>query len=408
MTAISWLDIVLGLMLVSAAVSGWRRGLVSSIFSLVGLILGAYAGTRVAVWLVPTLGLSSSTRPVLSIACVLLGSAVGSTLIGFLGRRLRKKLLWKPLKAVDSAGGVVMDVAWLCLILWILGSALAVIPGSVSREVRASRVLQTVDVAIGRVSDGAAGAITRNVTDEIVGRLVDLLDNAGAPRAFFALGGFSPANLPPVDSTVARDPQVRAAALSVVRVSGNAVGCDAGVTGTGFVFARNRVMTNAHVVAGMRQVLVSVSGGRTRTGHVVYFDSRTDVAIVKVDGLRLTPLAFAKNPHRGESTVALGFPGGGPLKYIPARVNDLVNARGSDIYGTASVQRQIVVLQAKIRRGDSGGPLVDEGGRVRALVFATSVQDPDIGYAISVDQLAAARGSKNTDPVNTGRCTTHD
>lgn len=408
MSGIGWLDIVLALVLVSAAVSGWRRGLLSSIFSLVGLLAGAYAGTRVAVWLVPTLGLSSSTRPVISIACVLIGSAVGSTLIGFLGRRLRKRLLWAPLKTIDSAGGVVADVAWLCLILWIFGSALAVIPGSVSREVRASRVLQTIDSGIARVSDGAAGAITRNVTDEIVGRLVDLLDNAGAPRAFFALGGFSPANLPPVDSAVSRDPDVRAAAASVVRVSGNAVGCDSGVTGTGFVFAKNQVMTNAHVVAGMRQVLISVPGGRTRTGHVVYFDSRTDVAVVHIDKLGLRPLEFAGNPHRGDSTVAIGFPGGGSLAYIPARVNDVVNARGSDIYGTSSVQRQIVVLQAKVRRGDSGGPLVDPAGKVRALVFATSVQDPDIGYAISATALAQARAAAASDPVNTGRCTTRE
>lgn len=406
MRPIGWLDIALSLVLVSAAISGWRRGLVSSVFSLVGLLVGAYAGTRVAVWLVPTIGISATMRPAVSIACVLVGSAVGSTVIGFLGRRLRKRLLWPPLKPIDHIGGVVTDVAWLCLIFWIIGSALAVIPGSVSREVRSSRVLQAIDTGISTVSNGAAGVITRNVTDEIVGRLVDLLDNARAPRAFFALGGFFPADLPPVDAALVKDRDIRVASASVVRVFGNPLGCDTGVTGSGFVFARDRVMTNAHVVAGMRQVAVKAPNGSTRTGRVTYFDSKTDVAIIHVRGISAAPLRFAANPHRGDSTVALGYPGGGRLTFIPARVNDVMDARGTDIYGFTSVRRQIVVLQAKIRRGDSGGPLVDPAGRVRGLIFATSIQDPNIGYAISVDQLGAALKSRNTDSVNTGRCTT--
>jgi len=403
---ISWLDVALAIALTLACINGWRRGLVSSIFSLIGLVAGAYAGTHAAVWVVPAMNVSASARPLVSIGCVLVGSMVGSSLGSWAGRRLRKRLTWSPLRLVDSVGGVATEAILLCLVLWIIGSALAVVPGSVSREVRNSRVLQSVDNGIGQFSNGAAGAITTGITDQIVGRLVDLLDNAGTPRVFFALGGFSPRDLPAVDPSLTREQKIRTAAASVVRISGNALGCNATISGTGFVFGRDRIMTNAHVVAGVKQAMIEFPGHASRRATVIYFDPRTDVAVLSVSTSGIPSLRFAGNPKRAQSAVAVGYPGGGAMALIPARVSDVIDARGSDIYGAVSVQRQVVVLKAKVRHGDSGGPLLDAAGDVRAVVFATSVDDPNLGYALSAEQVNAARASRNATPVATGRCTT--
>jgi S1-C subfamily serine protease len=168
-------------------------------------------------------------------------------------------------------------------------------------------------------------------------------------------------------------------------------------------------ITNAHVGAGARDGAVRITGidGAHVDARVVLFDPSLDVAVLFAPDLRAVPLTFASNdPDRGTVGAALGYPGGGPLKIVPAAVTGAYSAIGRDSYGQARVEREILELRAQIDRGDSGGPFVLRDGTVGGIVFAEARTDPDVGYALSPtsvhDRIQPAIG--RTRPVATGAC----
>jgi S1-C subfamily serine protease len=79
---------------------------------------------------------------------------------------------------------------------------------------------------------------------------------------------------------------------------------------------------------------------------------------------------------------------------------------GRDIYGRATVERDMYELQAKVRPGNSGGPFVLPDGEVAGVIFAASTTDNQIGYAIVstevIRKLQAAQGK--TAAVSTKGC----
>ena len=107
--------------------------------------------------------------------------------------------------------------------------------------------------------------------------------------------------------------------------------------------------------------------------------------------------------------VVAGFPGDDGLWVGGARVRDVLTAQGADIYGNPGVVREVYSLRAQVRRGASGGPVLDPSGAVVGMVFATSLDDPDTGYALTLDEISAvlAQGSVTSAPVATGQCTTN-
>jgi S1-C subfamily serine protease len=241
---------------------------------------------------------------------------------------------------------------------------------------------------------------------EIAVGLGGWLDDAGLPDVFI---GFEPLPGPPVDRP--DDPAARAIAAvaeaSTLKVS--AATCGLSSVGTGFVVAYDYVVTNAHVVAGADAdgVRVSAPGGRVLDAVPVLFDPDLDVAVLHVDRLAIPPLAFAgTDPGRGAVGAALGYPGGGALKIVPAAVSAHFAATGLDIYGVSKVRREVLELRAQIDRGDSGGPLILTDGTVGGVVFAEARTNEDVGYALSAREVAArvARGLGRTAAVDTGDC----
>ena len=95
------------------------------------------------------------------------------------------------------------------------------------------------------------------------------------------------------------------ASKSVVRVTG--IACGLGVEGSGWVASRGLVVTNAHVVAGIRQPRVDTAGGRAFTATVVSFDVTNDLAVLRVPGLAIRSLALAA-PERGTAVALVGYP----------------------------------------------------------------------------------------------------
>jgi S1-C subfamily serine protease len=207
------------------------------------------------------------------------------------------------------------------------------------------------------------------------------------------------------------DPQVRsaqqAAAGSTVEVLGD--GCYTGYyeQGSGFVVAPGYVITNAHVVGGTTRQWVH-QGSTDFSASVVGFDPALDVAILRVPDLPDPPLALESGEAtRGAVGAVLGYPAGGPLTTVKAAVRATIDAVGRDIYGGSVITRRMYEVQAKVRPGNSGGPFVLDDGKVAGLVFASSVADDQVGYAMVIERLEPLidRSVGSTATVGTQSCT---
>jgi S1-C subfamily serine protease len=202
-------------------------------------------------------------------------------------------------------------------------------------------------------------------------------------------------------------PAVAAARDSIVKISGTAAACNRQVEGTGFVYAPEHVVTNAHVVAGVREPQVQVGGtGRALPAHVVAYDPKRDLAVLFVPRLEAGALRFDRSAVRGSGAVVAGFPRGGPYAVVAARVREQLQARGRDIYGRSQVTRDVFSLYSTVQPGNSGGPLLSPAGRVYGVVFAKSVDDPNTGYALTVEEVRPVTdaAASATSPVSTGGC----
>jgi S1-C subfamily serine protease len=196
---------------------------------------------------------------------------------------------------------------------------------------------------------------------------------------------------------------VRAEA-SVLKVRGSN-DCGRGVEGTGFLYAADRLMTNAHVVAGVDDPEVEIDG-ESVDADVVYYNADLDVAVLHVESGNLPTLPFDLGVEPEDGVAILGYPQDGPYDVQVGRVRSEQRLRSPDIYGNGTVIREVFSLRGLVRPGNSGGPIVTSAGDVAGVVFAASVTDDDTGYALTADQVAqsAVDGRTSTDEVSTGDC----
>lgn len=393
------LDLALLVLLALYAWSGWRQGFVAALLGLVGLVGGAFLALRlVPGFLEDQLGIYRSTPVgVLALlAAVITAAAVGQGLFLLLARRLRESVVAPSARVIDSMLGLVAVLTASVLVVWVVAGAVRVGGPSGPREVVARSAVVT---AVDELVPPSAGRLVDEVTRA--------LDRGGFPRVFEGLGPEPIAPVEAPDPSMARDPQVAVALGSVIHVRAESSSCDQAQVGSGWVLSREHVVTNAHVVAGSDTVQVSVRGtGRERAARVVAFDPRRDVAVLEVPGLPAPRLTRGGDLATGDAAVLAGFPGDDGLWVGAARVRGTLNARGQDIYGRPGVLREIYSLRAQVRRGASGGPVLDRQGEVVGMVFATSLDDPDTGYALTLDEIAPVlrRGMDATARVGTGPC----
>ncbi len=192
---------------------------------------------------------------------------------------------------------------------------------------------------------------------------------------------------------------------SVVKIRAIAVGCQKVLEGSGFVISPDRVMTTAHVVAGANTVSVEASGN-PYDATVVSYDPSVDIAILSVANLPPGPLAFASAPvTSGTDALVMGYPGGGGFVATPARVREVIQLSGPDIYRTTTVNREVYTIRANVDPGSAGGPLIDLSGQVLGVVFGGAVADPDTGFALTAKEVASQLADiGSTTPVSTGAC----
>ena len=363
MNTADWIAVVV---ITLAAFGGMRRGLVTSVLSLAGLVVGAVLGARIAPGLV---GDGSAYVPLVALGGVAAGATIGHTLGSLAGSSARNTLaVLPPLRILDSAAGGFLGLAFGLAICWSVGAVILYLPGQT--ELR--RLAQE-------------SAVVSSLTEALPPERV--MDALGRIDPFGALRGPS-AGVAPPEPAIARDPEVRAARGSVVRIRG--IACGLGVEGSGWIVRRGLVVTNAHVVAGVDTPVVDRRDGRTNDAQIVAFDARNDIAVLRVRGLRGRALELS-DPERGDAGALLGFPRNGPYRVTPVRLGRTARLGARDAYGRLQLQRPIVALRGDVRSGNSGGPVVDGEGRVVATVFAQR-RGSEEGYAVPNAQVRSALG----------------
>jgi S1-C subfamily serine protease len=376
---VAGLDLIaLGLVALTGLI-GLRKGLVASALAIVGLVAGAVVGARVAPLLLPG-GAHSPYTPLVALGGAVLGAAVLEALGSTVGSFFRSGLRFTPLRALDSAGGLVVGAAAGLALVWIFGAAALLLPNqrSLRQSVQRSEVLR-------RLNDIVPPERLLNVLAR-----VDPFPSVTGP----------PIPDEPSTPAVVDDPVVRAAAPSVVRVLGTA--CGLGISGSGWVAAPGVVVTAAHVVAGERAtVVVQSQSDRRLTATAIAFDSKNDVAVLRVPELTARPLP-AIEPQDGDSVAIVGYPLNGPLDSEPGRIGRTATILTDDAYGNGPVRRTVTSLGGAVRHGNSGGPAIDTQGRVQLTVFAARVGG-DGGYGVPTEVVRGAVASASG-PVSTGEC----
>lgn len=386
----NWLDFLLLAVAILYGVTGWFRGFVVNVSEVIGLVGGSIIGITSAPIVFDRFWPSG---PIWAISFVLIMALLGQ----YFMRTITRGLV--PSSAtgnfVNRSGGLVISVAGVLVAAWALGYALARadVPG-IATVARDSRVLAAVDSVM---PDRASDAL-RTFSDHLAN---DVLPTYLQPFEREIIE-----HVDPPDRRVLAGESVQAAAASIVKVAGYSRCTRLGATGSGFMIAPNRVMTNAHVVSGVDDPAVTINGV-AHAATVVYFDPRVDVAVLDVPGAHEVALEAApKIGSRGDDAVVMGFPGGGPFDAEPARIRNVVKLRGSDIYDREDVVRESFSLRSLVRAGNSGGPLLSLDGKVLGMVFASSITDMNTGYALTANQIAQgwSRGLSATESVETMGC----
>jgi S1-C subfamily serine protease len=377
------LDIVLLLAAVWFAVIGYRQGFVVGVLSVIGFL----GGGLVAVYLLPLLwgwfadgsSLGDSTTGILvAVVIVIVCASVGQAFTTHLGNRLRRHITWSPARALDATGGALVNVVAMLLVAWLIGSALA---GSslptLGKEVRSSKVL----LGVSRVVPGEASTWFADFSS--------VLAQNGFPQVFSPFANEPITEVRAPDPKLAGSPVAARAKQSIVKVVGTAPSCGKVLEGTGFVFSDRRVMTNAHVVGGVSEPTVQIGGeGKLYDAKVVLYDWQRDIAVLDVPDLKARPLPFTEgDANSGDSAIVAGFPENGAYDVRSARVRGRISAKGPDIYHRDTVRRDVYSLYSTVRQGNSGGPLLTPEGEVYGVIFAKSLDDPDTGYALTVDEI---------------------
>jgi S1-C subfamily serine protease len=395
MIAARLLDVLLVLVLLVYLGEGWRNGFVRSLSAILGVLAGgvaAFLAVPLVAAFIPSPFWRLAVSVALSIALLIAGHAGGVAI----ARAIRGRKSKDPLPAVDRIFGALANLVAAALVVSLIaGSVSALGVPLLTRAANGSIVLKAIQTITPDPVEQALARLRSAVLEEgipTIGGAIDIGTIAG------------PAEVP--DDVETNTDVLGTAAQSVVRIRGTAYACGQNQSGTGFVVAAERVVTNAHVVAGVDQPVVEAPNGQTLDGRVVYFDPDDDLAVIAVAGLSSPALPLSGPLLVGSDAVVDGYPHGGPFTSGPAEVLAVSSERLNDIYGSDPSFREVYTLAADIEPGNSGGPLLTLSGQVAGVVFARSSDQEDVGYAMTNAELQpVAQGASGfASPVSPGAC----
>ena len=164
-----------------------------------------------------------------------------------------------------------------------------------------------------------------------------------------------------------------------------------GSQGTGIIISENGyIVTNSHVIGDSKtkyKVTVSIDG-QEYDAQVTGYDSRTDIAVLKIDKTGLTPAEFADSAEVsvGQEVVAIGNPGG--IDFSNSLTQGIVSALDRNVsHGNVSY----IQTDAAINPGNSGGPLLNMSGQVIGITTVKIVNTSyeGMGFAIPSQQAVS-------------------
>ena len=387
MTQLDWLIVAFAAIL---AILGFRQGFIVGALSFCGFVLGAVLGTRLAPLVLPQ-GSASPYAPALGLLGALLGGALLASGLEGLGFRLRRTLIIPGMGAIDGVLGAALGAALALGIVWIAAAVAGQTPGQnqLQADIQRSAILRKLNQVL-PPSGPILNALAR----------LDPLPSISGP---------SP-NVDAPEPAIARAPDVRQAAHSVVRVDGTA--CGLAIEGSGWVAQPDVVVTNAHVVAGETDTTVEVGGQPpSLPAEPIAFEPQHDIAVLLVPELNLPSLSLASDTASGTSGAILGYPENGPFNVQPARIGRTQEVVTQNAYGQGPVSRLLTPLRGLVRPGNSGGPLVNAHGQVLTTVFAATVATQvHGGYGVAnetVEQVLqeAEAHEREHRQASTGPCT---
>ncbi|GIH70266.1 MarP family serine protease [Sphaerimonospora thailandensis] len=388
------LDLILIGLVLAFAVSGYRQGFIIGAFSFVGFLGGALLGMFLAPPVVGAIVSGVLERALLAIVIVFLAATVGHFAFSTIGVVVRSHVTWEPAKMVDAFGGSVAGGLSVLAVAWLLGSLLVslsieVVKDQVSRSV----VWQTVD-----------DAIPDNVRSWQK-PFRDFVKASDWPQVITAIDG---RNVAPPDQGVLRgSPGLTRARHAIVKIQGTAPSCGKRIEGTGFVYARHRVMTNAHVVAGVTDGLrVTDSTGSQHEAKVVLYNPDRDIAVLLVSDLQAGPLRFDYSAERGDNSIIAGYPKGHGFTPAAARIRVKQRAESFNIYNDRKVNREVYAIRGDVQPGNSGGPLLSPDGKVYGVIFAAAIDKKETGFALTAEEVLpdAEDGTAAVGRVSTQEC----
>jgi S1-C subfamily serine protease len=376
---------------------GFRRGILRTVLSIIGLLVGGAAGA-IATPSIQSLISNNAFgfKPTIGLTSIILGASLGMFLFGILGSFLRVVLLPFPfMKTIDSLIGFVLAIIAVASISSTLSSAAQVIPNkTVNNLFSQSQFIAQIDLYLPERFKNAAQKIQNVITDSPL------------PEVFKSLveSRITPTQL---ESDVAIPEIVTKSVASTVRIDGIAESCSAAMVGTGFIVSPERVITNAHVVAGVIDPVVTVSNSKTQlSGKVIAIDRKKDIAIIYVPGLNGEKLTFIGPATPNEIGFVVGYPNGGNLRTSAVSVSSEFESIGTDIDGNGETKRDVIVFGGDVRPGNSGGPLLNEQGQVLGVVFAADAENKNTGYALAPSEVAkiVSETSSVMEAIETGKC----
>jgi S1-C subfamily serine protease len=386
---VDWVDVVVVVVVLLAAVHGLRVGALVQIVSVAGFVVGVTVGALLTGVVEPSVhGAQDKTAVALALIFGLgLVLGVAGRIVGSWGNLAARR---HRLGGVDSAAGVGVAVVAALLSVWLVANELAQTQFTwLSAAIQRSSVVRAVDTVMPPLPS-------------VFSRVQSFLGSSGFPPVF--------SELEPAPVHVATPSSAWAARIasadegSTVKVLGQA--CGYLLEGSGFVAGPGLVVTNAHVVAGERATDVVVRG-RDYPATPVLFDPTFDLAVLRTSAPLGRPLAIAvRTTPPGTESAVIGYPQDGPLTVGPAAIAQEITAQGRNIYGAGTVTREVYEIDADVQPGNSGGPLITATGEVVGVVFSRSTVYPGVGYALaSPGVLARVRDAAHrSTAVTTGAC----
>jgi S1-C subfamily serine protease len=392
---VNWVDLIVLLAAVLAAVAGARQGAVVAVPAVLCMLVGLVVGEKLIPLLVANFASPVSKfvfTAIILILLIVLGEAFGV----WLGRTIKRRIRNPRLAGVDNAFGSIVQGLVVFVVAWMIAVPLTVFNGlpGLQSAIGQSKVLSAVN------------AVMPTSVQKLPIGLRNLFDVPGLP---VVVNPFTqtPANeVSPPDTALQTSAIVQQVQPSVVKIKAQAPQCSRALEGSGFVIAPHRVLTNAHVVAGTDDVKVVVGPGALQA-RVVYYDYDTDIAVLDVPELTARPLQLDPNPApQGQDSIVLGYPLDGSYTASAARIRDEINLPGPNIYDDQTVHRDVYEIYAQVRSGNSGGPLIEPNGNVIGVVFGAAVDDSETGFALTAKQVEDKLPDVNslTVPVSTDQC----